>query len=77
MSLPIRYIDPVVEFIVSNAHMIDDGHNRYFYFPYWFREVQPGVMETVAFEDLPKGLVNIIEVERSGEKPDEPIMGVL
>jgi hypothetical protein len=60
----------VQDFIESSATIIDEGGDKYYWLPVYFRKIEDGLFEVLQFKDTASGLTHIVE-QSEKRNPDE------
>jgi hypothetical protein len=54
-----------VDFLKGNSAHINDGQNKWYYLPFWFKEVDEDKFEITQFDQLPGHVIDVIKDRRS------------
>jgi len=56
----------VIKFFKSNGILLDDGHHKYVYYPFWLKILGDGLVEVVQWDNVPDDLKELIIEKRNG-----------
>jgi hypothetical protein len=68
--IPIKFSKEVIEFLKFNGTQVFDGETNWYYMPFWFKQIDKGLMEIYQFDDLPTYVKDIIKDLREPENDE-------